>query len=851
MCLKARWLASFCLLAIGVAARGQVVTGFGKWFQDQVASRVTVTGYRQLSYHIRSVTGDLESYDNTEYGGQGLSKYTDFGQVQVSGNNVMGVLNFDVNIQDSRFQDPQANRVSLNYQKGLWGVDLGDIHGSLSTNNRFARFDKSLTGSQVAYKTKHLEARAIYSEVRGQARTVSLQGNNTSGPYYLQSSQIVRGSEQILVDGVLQKFGDDYTMDYDIGSVSFVNHLTFEGKIIPPTSTIVATYEVFGFNGTSGRLEAASVSYDMGKAGKIGLTEMRQIQGTDARGSTYQQQFLGPIAAGTSLILKYEPLDLTLVKVYIGSQLQTYHVDYEFNAENSSVMILLRPVPPDTILTIVYVPKPVSTVDGDRDVLGLDYRLPLGRNGTVTYSQAFGRLSNTLTPKSGTARGVDLRYAYKNAQLSASVRDIPDDFVSIETAGFERNERAQEYVITFNPEKHFEYGFSHRNLDVSTLDANNQSSSTRFTTFGAYAQLRPRSGGSPWQLSQDRTETDSVSGHSRTDTTTFGSSGKFGRAQWKLDLSNEYAVGPTTINGTTAERKINLETLGYRITYGASDAWQMNMNTSLSRIVTGGDSSIGRDLSFGIQYRPSDKFETRLDMADSDAGRLATLGFLGGYGSGYNGNGFSSGADESVFTGATDARTVALSSSFTPREGLSFTGNTNYYKSSGGVSTNTETVGYGLGVNWDISKYVNLYSTYDTSTTTFLDSTLRSSATNVSFYLDGRPKGPWRFNGGLSFLISGGNSQYNQNMTRYEASLTYKLAQRHSLIFSMDNGRLSGYLPQETRNTSLTYQYQIWRSLALNIGYRTIDVVNRDPSLTSGQYSSRGLDIELQFNFGR
>ena len=71
------------------------------------------------------------------------------------------------------------------------------------------------------------------------------------------------------------------------------------------------------------------------------------------------------------------------------------------------------------------------------------------------------------------------------------------------------------------------------------------------------------------------------------------------------------------------------------------------------------------------------------------------------------------------------------------------------------------------------------------------------------------------------------------------------------MSFEMDNGRLSGYLPQETRNLSLTYQYQIWKSLAFNIGYRIIDVINRDSTLSSGGYGSRGFDIELQFNFGR
>lgn len=848
---KVRCAVSLLLTAVSLCAHAQNNTGLGKWFDKQIADRISISGWRRLGYHSRTVTGDKEAYDITEYSGQGLSSFTDLGQFRVTGTKVFDALNFDLNIQDSRFQDPQANRVSIDVAKGRWTVNLGDIRGSLASQNRFARFDKSLTGGQVGYRAKNFEARAVYSEVRGEPRTVSVQGNNSAGPYYLQSSQILRGSEEILVDGVKQEFGKDYTMDYDLGSVSFVNKQTFEGRIIPPTSTIVATYEVLGVNGSRGTVQGTSMSLQMGKSGRVGLTAMRQKQGGSARDSTYQQQFLGPIAAGSSLILRYEPQDPLKVRVFIGSVLQTLGAGYTFNAINKSILILLREVPSNTVLTVTYTPKPVNTVQGDRDVIGLDYRLPLNDRGSITYSHAIGRLSNSATPKSGTAQGIDWAYKTGNVEVVGSLQNVPEDYVSIETVGFERNQKTSRMGVHFTPSERFDYGLDYQNNSISTRNSNNSLNSSRFTQANGYVNFKPKAKGLPWQLTQTRLASNSTSNNTIVDTTTLGTSGRQGRSDWRLDLSNQFATGNATIDNVTSRRKLNLQTLAYRLNYQANKEITLDFNSSLSRVGTDGKSSLGRDLLLAANYRPSENLTLRAEVADSDAGQLATLGFINGSGLGYGGNGFSGGVDEAGFNSATNARTANLSASWTASDRFSLNGNITYYRTSGGVSSNTESMGFGIGANWSVNDYTDVDALFDTSTTSFLGSNLRSAASTLSLYLNSKPKGPWSFRGGINLLLTTGNSQFNQDSLGYEAVVNYRLARRHNLAFSADNGRLSGYLPQETRNMALTYQYQIWKSLAFNVGYRMIDVINRDASAVSGAYSSRGFDFELEFNFGR
>lgn len=103
---------------------------------------------------------------------------------------------------------------------------------------------------------------------------------------------------------------------------------------------------------------------------------------------------------------------------------------------------------------MVYTPKPRGTVDGDRDVIGLDYTLPLGKRGdqgSFSVSQAIGRLSNTVTPQKGTARGAALTYSTGIYRIDASATDIPRDFVGIETTSFNRNERSYRTSLDTDP----------------------------------------------------------------------------------------------------------------------------------------------------------------------------------------------------------------------------------------------------------------------------------------------------------------------------------------------------------------------------------------------------------------
>lgn len=833
------------------------------WFETQIASRIKISGYRRVGYHQHDVTGDREAYNLSTAYGMGDKRFTDVGSVYVSGRNVLGLLNFDFNIQDSRYQDPQGQKFAVDVKRGPWSVGLGDIRGSLLNTNRFLRFEKTLRGASVGYKSGAFEVKALTTEVRGEPRTISIAGLNTPGPYFLQSNQIVRGSERVSVDGIDQEFGKDYTIDYDLGAITFVNRSTLEGKIIPPTSTILATYEVFGFSGEKGTLYGGGLTYDFGKAGRLGITAVQQKTGGEGRLSTRLEKFQGFGAPGTPYFLQFEPLAGTLITIRVDGVLQTEGVDYNFDPDNSSIFYFTRFMPTTSNIDVLYTPKPTKTVSGDRQTLGLDYQIPLGhtqkvgdkkkfvREGTITLSHAFGKLTNTPTPTSGTAKGVDVRWGQGKITAAASWREVPDGYVSVETIGFNRNEKAADLRFSYKPSSKYTYTVGWNNSAISQTQTQNDGSvkvfPTRFTSAQGSVDFQAGGGGSSWVLSHTRTAGSNASGTTTIDTTSLDSGRKFGRLTTQYSLQNQFASGPA--NGQN--KKLNRQGLELRTSYNAGRNWAMNFNTGLSRLATDGQTGIGRDIQMGVSYRNGENFSSILQYIDSDAGKISSLsGFSSGYGYGYDGNGFSGGAGGNTLIGVSTYRRLTWSNNVRVNDRLNFGLGGVYNRTEGSVSSNTATTSFILGVDYDIGANTRFNSTVGYDNTEYVGSGQKSNAKTLQFSLDGAPPGRFTYSLGASGLFTGGTSLFQQDSYNAFGSLNYYLGGRHALALTTNLGRTRGYLPQTSAETFVTYKYQIWKSLAFNVSYAWRDIRNSDPLQSSGAYRSRGFDFELAFNFG-
>lgn len=537
--------------------------------------------------------------------------------------------------------------------------------------------------------------------------------------------------------------------------------------------------------------------------------------------------------------------------------LQLEGADYTIDQQNRSIFFFTRFMPSTSNIDVLYTPRPTSTVNGDRQVWGLDYRVPLGSSGEIGVYQATGRLSNTPTPSNGTARGIDGRWRHGRLEVSGSLRDVPSSYIGIETTGFNRNEKAGQFRAEYQAARGLRTTFQHQNNAISQLQTGAGGRTTvvptRFTLTTLSAAFTPAgTQGGSWELSHSRTANRAAGGQTQIDSTTLGTSRTYGKLQARLDLASQLAAFPKPGQPDTRTR-LQRQGLDLRLSYAAGKSLSANGSASLSRLAVGGESSLGRDFQLGIGWRPAERLNAAISFTDSDPGSIGRVdGLTSGFGLGYDGNGFSSGAGGSFVSGVSRQQRVTLNGNWRPTDTLSFGFGGSRSRTQGGVSSNTETISLLGGMDWDPVDWLRVNGTLSLNRTRYLEQDLRSSSTTASFSLDGAPPGRLSFSLGGSVLVTGGGSEFAQDILQLDATVSWLVARRHALSLGFSDSRTTGYLPQSNRSTSLTYRYQIWRALALNVSYRWRDVVNRGTiGSTSGAYQSRGFDIELAFNFGR
>ncbi len=821
-----------------------------QWINKNVFKQIQITGRRVIGYHLQSYQGDSDTFQTLTYYGQGGKTFTDYGQVNVTGRKVLGVLNFQMQLQNNRFGDPQGQRISLNYDKGPVSADVGDIQGSLLNTNQFASFNKTLRGAMAGIHSGRTQLKGLYSQIRGSVRTLSLAGNGSQGPYYLNASQIIPDSEKIMVDGVQMKLGTDYSINYEVGSI------TFSTKPIAQTSTIVASYETYSYNSNSGTVQGLAGAYNLGRFGKLGVTAMQQTVGGSRSLTSRVDLFQGFGAPATPYFLQFVPLAGYPILIRVDGILQTQGIDYVFDKGNPSIFYFLRFMPATSNIDVTYTPQPTQAVNGDRRVTGLDYTLPLGkmgRLGSINYSQATGQLMDALTPLSGTARGVTGIFNLAGFRLSASERDIPSGFVSIETRGFNRNEKSTDLALD-GGHGPVHYGVSTNNSVVSTSNTDQQGnvifSSGRVTYSRAYVALDQKA--SSWSLEESRSTSDGASGDTRIDTTGLTNTRKLGKLRLSVGLQRLSAVGPvatlTGISlGTVTSNSVQLKT-----DYDAGHSLVLSGKGSLSTIQTAGQTGNGSDLSLAAAYHPPGRFSLDTSYLVSRAGELAALSqFQNGLGYGYGGNGFSGAPTGTPFgNGGTDVRAFQAFSTVRISKRMNVESHFIQSDTQGEVSSNTMTRAYGGGLQFDLGKSTAMSTSIDRTHTSYIGTDNASGATTWDTYLSGSPLKRWSFRLGMSTLLSSG-TQFSQNRVAFDGGLTRRVSQNQTLGVQFQTGRTTGYLPQDDAMASLLYSYQLYRNVAVVSSYTVRSLTNLDPAQTTGWYRAKGFNVELSFDFGR
>lgn len=818
----------------------------GQYLDREILKRTTITGSRNVGYRMEWVSGDDEAYNNLNYFGQGSKKFTDYGLIQIRGSNLLGMINFKTQIIDSRFSDPQGQHLSIDIKRGPVEVNIGDIQGRLLNTNQFARFEKSLRGVMAGYKKGSFEARAIHSEVRGSARTVTIAGNNTPGPYYLQSSQIIIETERVQVDGQEVPRGEAYTINYESGT------LTFNNRIIAPTSTVIVTYEALGFNAEPGTVQGIGLSYDLGKLGKIGFTGMRQLARGGSKNGRRLEKFSGFGAASAPYFLQFEPLLSEPIEVRVDGVLQTQGIDFYFDTGNPTLFYFTRFMPFESQIDVSYIPKARGTATGDRESFGFDYTLNFAKNGRFQFSQATGRLKGA-TPQSGDAKGASLSYRTGALTLDAGWRKVAPKYVSVETRGFERNEDMIDLRLAYALGSKLKANAQHTNSSITSTSTSGAGEPRRLTITQAGLNWNPADG-SVWNLTASRSNSGYGSQSTKLDTVSINGRKSFRNVDSRITVSQQRASGLVSSGGSLERQTADLSTVQVGATYNPTEKVQLNTNLSISSVKQKSGSGTGQDLSFNAVYHPTDRLQVVGEYLNSNAGRFATLSqFQTGYGFGYDGqNGFSGGSAGATQLGSTGVRQMRLSASWNPSDNWQFSAAILQRRATGSLSANAESTSTNLSAAYDAGQTGQFYVAIGQSNTRFLDQSLgRTESTTLDALWRADPTGPWSYSLGVRTLITGGSGQFNTNGSGIEANLEFRINAKQGLALGFRSGLASGYQAQRELEANLTYRFLIYRDIGLNVGYHLNETRNRDASVTSGGYRAHGFFAELSFNFGR
>lgn len=850
--------------------------------QQEIQRTVTISGRKSVGFHLHQVEGDTTAFRDQNYFGQGGQRITDNTEMTIRVNKFLGFLSFDWRWTNSRFRNPYDSRVTYTYESPNFTLEWGDITASLGSSNPLVGFNRTLKGATAQAQWGNSRMRYIRSETRAAARTITIQGNDSPGPYYLQGSQIVDGSERVQVDGVEKRRGEDYTIDYFGGILRFR-----DGTIIPRTSTIVVTYETYAFNSAPSLLEGWRYETNLGRGVNFGLTMLSQKSTVRTAIRRRQEQFYGFGAPSVPYDLQFPPLRdaNNPVIITVAGAPQVEGVDYYFDEVLPYRFYFTRFMPQTLIIQVEYTPRPdpSSTLEGNREVMGVDLSLPLGRVGTIIWNTARSTAQAQGSNLEATAHTATGKFELGRLSLIATYRDIPAEFIGIESVGFRRNERGYQTDLNyrFSPTSNFQASLSQSR--VASLNPLNSTFAASFTDANIQSYTYTYTPQNGFQLTLNRNTNSTRTGNSRTAQTRNAIS--LARTWKNLNFSMGYDQSDSdafsSLGGGTR--------LNYRIhSWRTQLEWVVNSQLTLRSAAAKSDiaqaSGTNRaqtrslDYSVDVSWRPLANLSINYRWRDSDSGSLdlndtllrtrqlgnpfpPTTNFpTNPWGVGFDGNGFSSGAP--MFSGYTyygvRGKGQDLTIQWTPLNTLSIDVQWSQNRSLGDFQTNSAQETLAVSASYMPLEWLALSASWSKQQVQFLTATGNSSNEFLTLGADIGPVRRWTVN--LNFYLmktrsvfgegfQGGQGNFAQEPVGFSARVTYDLGSKQNLFAEFQRTNLRGYLPSRDTLFNIGYEYRITRNWAFVLSYRFREQLNLDPQYSQYSYRARSLDASMNWMF--
>lgn len=818
-----------------------------EWIDKNVFKKILVSGSQRFALRLHHIEGNEEAF-NEQWNRGRSGNFVDDRSVTISGKNVLGVLNFDVQLNNSPYGLPTDRRISLNYDRGWLRLDAGDINARLPSGNELVRFSRSMKGAQATATFGPLSVSALYTQSRSAARTISLTGNNTPGPYYLQAGMIVDGSLRVQVDGVEQRLGQDYTVNIYGGTI------TFE-RPIPPTSTIVCTYETMGYNQNRGDVYGAHVAYKVVPGLTIGATHLEQRPRVSGGLMQTTEAFQGYGPPNTPYFLLSPPLRSQPIIVTVDGVLQVEGVDYYFDALNPQIFYFTRFMPPTSIIRVTYTPTPDPGTfgNGKRQVSGVDFNWQIAKNNSLSFAAARSRLETPVGVQTGNAMSARYKLELGKLSFDAHWMQIPSSYVSVESTGFGRNVSGVETRMSYRAGAGWDFGLTAQDIKIATPRYTGQGLETisghnrdiRFTANHKQGENQ----------SFYVTALTSNGEYNGLTNQTQGVQTGYRWSQGKLGF--DLGIGMTQVRAPNSDQELVTSSLyGGRLSANYQASTQLNFSAAvgLNAIRSENKSGFGRDVSLRAEWTPNPKLRTELVLADTNSGAITGIGgYTGGHGFGYNGNGFSGGGTGfGIGFGNTpgNSKVAQLRTSWNPSSQLSLDLNLLKTEANGDNLSNSSLTGGSIFASWAPSQKTRLTGRIEHMTISFTSQPGTSNNLIYGVSVEQDFLSRWRLIADYSYVSSSGSglTGFDRTVNSVFANLTYAIDPKQRAFAEFRKGAVSGYLPDRESYFGIGYSYDILSGVALKGTYRFR--LREAESSTNASYRSHGLDLELEFRFG-
>ncbi|MES2461470.1 MAG: hypothetical protein V4671_12880, partial [Armatimonadota bacterium] len=199
----------------------------GEKILGKIGKDLNISGGMSLSSQQSAISGgDLAQETYNQQNGQTfdtrrLGPFNQAMDLTIQGK-IFNAFSVNARLTNSRYGNFLNQRFGFNYKSGGTAVNVGDVNASLG-GNELVSFARSLQGLQFSrdFGGGKVKMSGIASLTRALTRRGTFTGNGTTGPYYLNGSNILEGTEKLRLNGTELVAGTDYRIDYILGQVTF------------------------------------------------------------------------------------------------------------------------------------------------------------------------------------------------------------------------------------------------------------------------------------------------------------------------------------------------------------------------------------------------------------------------------------------------------------------------------------------------------------------------------------------------------------------------------------------------------------------------------------------------------